>query len=213
MGNMWGIAIVLSNLGNVALAQGDTTAARALQQESLSLRREISDKQGIASSLCNLGNVALAKGDFTEARALSEESLALCQEMEDKTLMAYALLGLGQAVLAENKTEARKHILHSLHLRQEASEKLFQTSSLIGVAGLVLHEGHSQFAAQLLGAVESALKALKATTEPEMKPFHAQTLAKVKQALGEAAFQSAWEEGSQWSLEEAVKRALENSDE
>ena len=44
--------------------------------------------------------------------------------------------------------------------------------------------------------------------EPELKPFYEGTLAKVKQALGDGAFQSAWEEGSQWSLEEAVRRVL-----
>lgn len=41
-----------------------------------------------------------------------------------------------------------------------------------------------------------------------MKFFHTLTLA-VNQALGEVAFQSAWTERSQWSLEEAVKKALD----
>jgi len=34
------------------------------------------------------------------------------------------------------------------------------------------------------------------------------TLAKVKEALGDERFQSAWEVGSRWSLEEAVKKVL-----
>ena len=42
-----------------------------------------------------------------------------------------------------------------------------------------------------------------------MKFLHEQTLAKVKEALGEAAFQSAFDEGSKWSLEETVKKVLE----
>jgi hypothetical protein len=40
-----------------------------------------------------------------------------------------------------------------------------------------------------------------------------QTLAAVKEQLGESAFQSAWEEGSLWRLEEAMERALEEKDE
>jgi len=43
-----------------------------------------------------------------------------------------------------------------------------------------------------------------------VKFFYEGTLAKVKEALGDGAFQSAWEEGSQWSLEEAVKKVLED---
>jgi hypothetical protein len=43
----------------------------------------------------------------------------------------------------------------------------------------------------------------------ELKFFHEQTLARVKEALGEAAFQSAWEEGTMWTLDEVVKRVLD----
>jgi hypothetical protein len=71
-----------------------------------------------------------------------------------------------------------------------------------------MQEGNPELAAQLLGAVGSALKTLNAVVEPELKPFHAKLLAKLEEALGEAKFQSAWEDGSQWSLEETVKKVL-----
>ena len=209
MGDKAGIAISLNNLGNVAHSQGDYAAAQALYEESLSQFREMGDKAGIAISLSNLGNVAYLQGDYTTARASQEECLALCKEMGDKSMMAYALLGLGLVDLAEEKPDAREHILHSLRLRQETGEQLYQTSSLVGVAGLALHEGDATQAAGWLGAVESSLKALDAPMEPELIPFHAQTLAAVQAKLGAAAFQSAWEEGAGWSLEEAVKKALD----
>jgi hypothetical protein len=62
--------------------------------------------------------------------------------------------------------------------------------------------------AHLLGAVESAFKALNAVVEVDMKFLYEQTLAQVKEALGDVAFQSACEEGARWSLEEAVKKVL-----
>lgn len=96
----------------------------------------------------------------------------------------------------------------SLRLRVETGERHIQTSSLVGAAGLALQEGEPGFAAQLLGAVASALKALKAVAEPDLKLLHEHTLAKVREALGDAAFQSAWEQGEGWSLEEAVRKAL-----
>ena len=94
----------------------------------------------------------------------------------------------------------------------ETGEQRQQTSSLIGAAGLVLQEGNAVFSAQILGAVESALKALNAVVEPDYINLHEQTLAQVKEALGEEGFQSAREEGSQWSLEEAVKKVLGGDD-
>ena len=44
----------------------------------------------------------------------------------------------------------------------------------------------------MLGAVESAIKALNAVMEEELIPFHAQTRAAIREQLGESAFQSAW---------------------
>lgn len=208
MGNKSSISTALSNLGAVAHAQGDYTTARKLYEESLALDREMGEKWGIAIGLLDLGSVSYLQGDYAAARAAFEESLGMCKEIDEKTKMAGALLGLGLVDLAENKPEARENILHSLRLRVETGEQVFQTSSLIGMAGLVLQEGNPQFAAKLLGAVASALKGLNAVVEPEVKSFHEGTLAKVKEELGEEGFQSAWEEGAKWSLEEAVKRAL-----
>jgi tetratricopeptide (TPR) repeat protein len=208
LGDKEGIANSLNNLGYMVYGQGDYAAARAVYEESLRLRRELGDKAGIAFSLNNLGTTAYSQGDYALAQALFEESLRLCQEMDVKRAKAYALLSLGLLSLVKDNPEAGEHILHSLRMRVEMSEQIPQTSNLVGVAGLVLQAGHPRFAAQLLGAVESALKVFNAVMEPFIKPFHAQTLAAAKEALGEAAFQSAWEEGSQWSLEEAVKKAL-----
>jgi hypothetical protein len=132
----------------------------------------------------------------------------LCNNLGEKTQMASALLGLGLVDLAEHKLTARENILHSLRLRQETGERWLQTSTLIGMAELALRRGNPQFAAQLLGAVESALKALRAVVEPDVLPIHTQMLAAVREQLGEAAFESAWEEGAGWSLEDAVQRVL-----
>jgi hypothetical protein len=59
-----------------------------------------------------------------------------------------------------------------------------------------------------LGVVESALKTLNGVMEDELIPFHTQTLAAIREQLGEAVFRSAWEEGVAWSLEETVQRVL-----
>lgn len=130
--------------------------------------------------------------------------------MDDKSEMAYALLGLGLVGLAapQEVPEARGHILHSLRLRQEIGEQHFLTSSLVGAAGLALHEGDALRAAQLLGAVASALQAIHAVLEPDVMHFHAHTLAAAQAALGAAAFQAAWAAGERWSLDETVRVAL-----
>jgi len=208
IGDKRGITSALNNLGGVVYEQGDSKAAQAFFEESLALKREMGYKQGIAMALNNLGWLLQTQGDYAPARELLRECLALCKEMEERSTLAYALLGLGLVDLAEDKPEARDNILDSLRARRETGEQLQQSCSLIGVAGLAMQEGNPELAAQLLGAVGSALKTLNAVLEPELKPFHTKLLAKLEEALGEATFQSAWEDGSQWSLEETVKKVL-----
>jgi len=207
-----GIAISLNNLGNVAVAQGDYTAARTLFEETLALKREMGDKGGMAISLINLGLFTYTQDDYSIARELFEESLVLAKEIGDKNMIAGNLFGLGLVDLAEDKPETRENILQSLRLHKETGNKLHQTSCLIGAAGLVLSKGNAQFAAKLLGVVKSALKAINAVMESEMKGLHDQTLAKARKALGKEAFQSAFEEGSKWSLDDAVKKVLDDND-
>lgn len=208
MGDKGGNAILHTNLGNVALAEVEYTHARELYEKGLELGREMGDKYIMAISLTDLGIVAHMQGDYTAAQALFKESLALRHEMGDKGGMAYALLGLGLAELASGTAEAREHITESLRLRHEISEQVPLTSSLIGMAGLAIHMGNAHRAVQLLGAVESTLKALQAPMEPELRLLHTETLASARTTLGEATFQSALEAGGKLSLEEAVKLAL-----
>jgi tetratricopeptide (TPR) repeat protein len=209
IGDKAGISDSLNGMGNLATKQGDYAKARALYEESLALYREIGNQHGNMVLLHNLAYVFYFQGDFRAARELFEEILAPTKEMDDKTGVGYVLFGLGLVELAENNPVAREHILHSLRLRQETGEQVQQTASLIGAAGLAFHEGNAPRAAQLLGAVESVLKALNAAVAEEVVHFHAQTLATVREQLGEQAFQAAWAEGATWSLEEAVELALD----
>jgi predicted ATPase/class 3 adenylate cyclase len=212
MGDKWGIAVEIGNLAAVAVYRGDFAAAQAFYEESLALFRQMGDKSSVARILSEQGFVITVQGNYALARERLEEALLLSREIHDKAQIAASLCGLGLVDVAEHKDEAREHFMDSLRLRQETGEKLRQTSNLIGMAGLALQEGDPGFAARLLGAVESVLKTLDAEMEPELKPLHARTLAAAREQLDEAAFQSAWEEGMKWPLDDAVNKALEKGD-
>jgi hypothetical protein len=149
--------------------------------------------------------VALAEGACASARAMLEESVSLAQALDDKSRTADALLLLGLVALQEGRPEARAHLEESRRLGSDDVRSA--NSFLIAMSALFLQEGASRFAAQLLGAVQSALAPLGLAVEPEMKFVHAQTLRNVEAALGATAFKAAWDEGSLWSQAEAVRRA------
>jgi adenylate cyclase len=214
MGNKQGIANLLNSLGNLAQKRGDFAAARDFYNEGLALSREMGEKGGMATKLFNLGVVDWHLGNPTGARVLWEESLAISQEIGDKNVSALCLgylgmsrLILSQGVLAEVK-KARRQLADALSLFHEMGAQFHMTGFLVDMAVLVMYEGNPRQSAQLMGAAEAALHQLNVPMEPSLVPIHQQALATVQKQLGESAFQSAWEEGSKWSLEEAVKEAL-----
>jgi tetratricopeptide (TPR) repeat protein len=219
LGNKPGIASLLNSLGLLTQRQGDHSAARVFFEEGLALSREMGEKGGIATRLYNLGTVSWYLGDLPSARALLEDALTMSQDIGDKNMIAFCLASLGvlrlvtsQGARAEVK-EARQQITAGLRLVQEMGAQFLMTSGLLDMALLATYEGNPHRSAQLLGAVDAALQVLHVPMDPLVVPFQQQALAVARKQLGEAAFQSAWEDGCGWSLEEAVKRALEESTE
>jgi predicted ATPase/DNA-binding SARP family transcriptional activator len=116
-------AKALNEAGDLAHRQGDYASARTLLDESLSLRRELGDKQGIAWSLNLLGNVAYDQGDYASARVLHEESLGLCRELGDRLGIAWSLNSLGNIVHPQGEyTTAQALYEESLNLFREAGD-------------------------------------------------------------------------------------------
>ena len=92
-------AKALNTAGILAYYQSDHSAARALHEESLAIRRQLDHRRGIAISLNSLGNVAYEGGDYVSARALHEESLAIKRELGDRRGMAASLNNLGNVAV------------------------------------------------------------------------------------------------------------------
>ena len=81
-------------IGQLALHQSDYAAARALFEESLSLRRRLGDPAGLLSALSNLGAVAMQLGEIGTAERYFEDTLAIQTKLGDKVGMAESLNNL-----------------------------------------------------------------------------------------------------------------------
>jgi non-specific serine/threonine protein kinase len=94
-------AKALSGGGFLAWMQGDQFAARSRLEESVSLWREVGDKQGLAQALRFLSGSFESRGDFATARPLAQESVELFREGEDKFGLGITLSRLGITALAQ----------------------------------------------------------------------------------------------------------------
>jgi tetratricopeptide (TPR) repeat protein len=81
LGQGWGSAYTLANLGVATLGHWDLDRALALNEESLSTYKELGDKSGMALVLTNLGDVAWERSEEDRATALYNEALALHREL------------------------------------------------------------------------------------------------------------------------------------
>jgi predicted ATPase/DNA-binding CsgD family transcriptional regulator len=87
--------------GMLALSQSDYTAARALFEESLSIRRQSTDQAGLVGPLSGLGAATMQLGLHAIAKASFEEALAIQTTMDDKVGMSESFNSL--ANLAHNR--------------------------------------------------------------------------------------------------------------
>src|SRR5438046_5553860 len=101
LGDRWGAAMSLNNLGKVATEyERDPAAARQYLEESLAILRELGDQQGFALVLGNLGETLHEQGEYEPARALLQESLDILRELGDAYEAAQSLYSLGLTATA-----------------------------------------------------------------------------------------------------------------
>jgi hypothetical protein len=130
--------MMLSHAGHAAYS-----LPRSLQEEGLSLHREVSDKWGIAISLEQLGIMAYLEGDYSSASPLFEESLALHKELGQRSGIGVSTYELGMvAYLAGDYSKARPLVEESLTLQYELGYTMGIALSLAGVGEVTVDTGH-----------------------------------------------------------------------
>jgi predicted ATPase/class 3 adenylate cyclase len=124
-------------IGVFAYQQGNYEAAKAVQEESLAIAREIGDKQSTGNALNGLGNVAFEQGDYEGARALFEESLAIAREIGDSQGLTIVLNNLGLVAKEQgNSEEAVALHEEGLAVARQRSDKR-AIGYLLGNLGLI----------------------------------------------------------------------------
>jgi tetratricopeptide (TPR) repeat protein len=185
-------------------------AARELHEEALATRREIGDLSGVAASLGNLGLVASARGDYEAARDRLEESLATSRDLGNKLFIAHSLDNLGRVAHARcDYAAARTLHEESLGLRRELGDKRGIAFSLEAFGLLAAATQQSERAARLFGAAEALREAVSVPlTRSERNEMEA-PVAALRKAIGDEAFDGAWQAGRIMASESAIMLALE----
>jgi predicted ATPase/DNA-binding CsgD family transcriptional regulator len=190
--------------------QREPETATPLAEASLALFREMDHQPGIAQALNIIGELARITGDDARAKRAYEECLAVCQRTGETLRTYYNLVNLAYVAQHEGEYERALNLVRqALQLTRDTQDTRDIASSLVTFAGSIAALGQLHRAARLLGASEAALERMGAFHQPTDKPEIDRIIAEVRVQLDDATFQTAWAEGREMSLEQAVANALE----
>lgn len=209
LGNTRGIAMSLNNLGSVARDRGEYGEAFAFIQQSLTLQRQLGNQRGIATSLNNLGLVAIDQGNHAQAVALLDESLRLFRELGDSYGIAMALGNLADLACKQGDL-ARAAGLHreSLCVCERLENRQAIAGSLEGIARVMAALGLVLQAARLYGAAEALREAAGAPLLDSERLAYDHAVSAARAGVEETAWQSAWVEGREMSVPQAIAAAV-----
>ena len=196
------VARAYSNLGNLALYEGETDEAIRLYEESTALWRGTDDDRGLSVITQNLGIAHSGAGNHERAVELLEESVVLARRAGDPAHVSSALRSLGRASLAARRGRLAI-VKEALELSWEVRDRPGIVECLETVATVVEPES----GAELIGAAEAIREAAGAARQPDEEAWVAEAMTTLRAALGEAALAAAVQRGRNLTLTAAVTRA------
>jgi predicted ATPase len=94
LGDPWGTARALNNLGYSAFLQGDFERAATMLDEAVALARTAGDRSALGYILDSRGAIAEAQDELWQATNLYREALALAQQIDNPLVVAFTLSSL-----------------------------------------------------------------------------------------------------------------------
>jgi predicted ATPase/DNA-binding SARP family transcriptional activator len=201
-GDRWAVANAHNTLGFAAWLQGDFELATAECTAALTTSRELGYVEDIAWALISLGAIARYQEAHERAAALLAESRSLSERIGFREGLAWSLEQQGLLALDRGDPAAADLLRRSLLVHRELQDRWRATSALEDLAALALTGGRAGTAARLLAAAQALRERIGTVIPPCERPRHDQTLAGARAALGDDAFEAAWQRGTLAPLEE-----------
>ena len=188
---------------------GDLDASLADYHEVLHLARASGDNYTLAVTLVNLGVDQVTAGEFPAALAYLQDALKVAEAHGYQHLSAAAEMNLGFAYLMNaDAASARRLLVGVLDRARATSEMTWVHSALLGLALAAGADADPAVAATLHGAVDHQYEQAGQAFDVKESKMRSSDHARLRTALGEAAFDAAYAHGRTLSRADAVALAL-----
>ena len=190
--------------------QGYLANARRCYLEALALRRGLGNQPNISVTLGFTGDALCLDGEYPEALALYEESLALSRAVGARLAVARTQSRIGYLfALQGDAAQAAQRLAESLAVLRESEHHFSLIYCFMGYAVLSQLRQHWVRSVWLLAFARSTLS--MSIARPSFRIRLERAVIAARAALEPAAFEAAWAEGGQLTLEQALALALEES--
>jgi predicted ATPase/class 3 adenylate cyclase/DNA-binding CsgD family transcriptional regulator len=207
-GNPTQLVVALGHRAVFKAETGDLDASVADYQEVLSLARASGDNYTLVVTLVNLGVDQIVAGEFPAALAYLQDALKVADAHGYQHLSAAAQMNLGFAYLMKGDAASARRLLAGVLDRARAtSEMTWVHSALLGLALAAGVDGDPAVAATLHGAADHQYEKAGQAFDAKESKMRASDHVRLRDALGEAAFNAAYARGRTLSQADAIALA------
>jgi tetratricopeptide (TPR) repeat protein len=205
-------ASAMHHLGRRMCMEGDYQGAAHMLAASAQAYGELENSYALAYSLGWLGMVALAQGDYVQARARFEASSALSRQSGHTVGTAEFLIGLSTAAVYQGDYEPATAALKEATTTYYHVGNLYRVAQCLAIAAHMAQEcGQPARAARLLGAAAAIWHDFPVEflwLVRDLYNEYERCLPRVRAALDPASFETAWAEGLEMTIPQAIEVAL-----
>jgi predicted ATPase/class 3 adenylate cyclase/DNA-binding CsgD family transcriptional regulator len=188
---------------------GDLDASLADYQEVLSLSRASGDNYTLVVTLINLGVDQVVAEEFPAALAYLQDGLRVADAHGYQHLSAAAKMNLGFAYLMnEDAASARRFLIGVLDTARATDEKTWVHGALLGLALAAGADADPALAATLHGAADHQYERAGQAFDTKESKMRNSGQARLRDALGDAVFDAAYQHGRTLSQADAIALAL-----
>jgi predicted ATPase/class 3 adenylate cyclase/DNA-binding CsgD family transcriptional regulator len=203
------LVVALGHRAVFKAESGDLDASLADYQEVLSLARASGDNYTLAVTLVNLGVDQVTAGEFPAALAYLQDALRVADAHGYQHLSAAAEMNLGFAYLMNgDAASARRLLVGVLDRARATSEMTWVHSAFLGLALAAGADAAPAVAATLHGAADHQYEQAGQAFDTKESKMRTRDHARLRDALGEAAFDAAYARGRALSQADAVALAV-----
>lgn len=195
-GDMSQLGFILQQRAVLEMERGNTREAQTLFGQSAAAFEQSADVFSLAWSRGGLGECHLVLGDLQAARSCFEASLATFKSTGGREGTIIYTHHLARMDFLEGRlAEAADGFLQALAMSEQSDYPQMFARSIAGLGGVAVRAGRPVIGAQLLAAADGLIGQHARFLYPTDAQAYALLAGEARLALGDAAFDAAWQQG------------------